>query len=115
MADGDVEGAARRLSHTSAPIPVGIGDESGVLLTRGVDPPVEPLDRQWRLAAHPEGLIKPGDFRWHEEPLAPLRDGEVLVRVEYLSLDPTNRIWANGQESYLPPVALGWPGNWPLG
>ena len=65
------------------------------------------VNRQWRLAAHPDGLIKPGDFRWHEEPLAPLRDGEVLLRVEYLSLDPTNRIWANGQESYLPPVALG--------
>ena len=65
------------------------------------------INRQWRLAAHPDGLIKPGDFRWHEEPLPSLCDGEVLVRVEYLSLDPTNRIWANGQESYLPPVALG--------
>jgi NADPH-dependent curcumin reductase CurA len=65
------------------------------------------VSRQWRLAAHPDGLIKPGDFRWHEEPLRELRDGEVLVRVEYLSLDPTNRIWANGQESYLPPVQIG--------
>jgi NADPH-dependent curcumin reductase CurA len=65
------------------------------------------ISHQWRLAAHPDGLIKPSDFRWHEERVRELREGEVLVRVEYLSLDPTNRIWANGQESYLPPVAIG--------
>jgi NADPH-dependent curcumin reductase CurA len=68
---------------------------------------MQSVNRQWRLAAHPDGLIKPSDFRFTEEAVRDLRDGEVLVRVEYLSLDPTNRIWANGQESYLPPVAIG--------
>lgn len=68
---------------------------------------MQPVNRQWRLAAHPEGLIRPSDFAWHEAPVRALHEGEVLVRVEMLSLDPTNRIWANGQESYLPPVPIG--------
>jgi NADPH-dependent curcumin reductase CurA len=50
------------------------------------------INRQWLLAAHPEGLIKDSDFRLTEEPVRELRDGEVLVRNRYLSLDPTNRI-----------------------
>jgi hypothetical protein len=62
---------------------------------------------QWRLAAHPEGLVKPSDYRWVEEPLREPRDGEVLIRILYLSLDPTHRIWASGRESYVPPVAIG--------
>lgn len=62
---------------------------------------------QWRLAAHPEGLVKASDFRWVEEPVRDPAQGEVLVRVEYLSLDPTHRIWASGRESYVPPVAVG--------
>jgi NADPH-dependent curcumin reductase CurA len=65
------------------------------------------VNGQWRLAAHPEGLIKPSDFRWIEEPLREPREGEALIRVLYLSLDPTHRIWASGRESYVPPVAIG--------
>ena len=38
--------------------------------------------------------------------LAPA-DGQVLVRNRYLSLDPTNRIWASGAQSYLPAMKLG--------
>ena len=34
-------------------------------------------------------------------------DGQVLVRNTYLSLDPTNRIWAGGAQSYLPAMKLG--------
>ena len=65
------------------------------------------VNGQWRLAAHPEGLVKPSDYRWVEEPLREPRDGEVLIRILYLSLDPTHRIWASGRESYVPPVAIG--------
>jgi hypothetical protein len=65
------------------------------------------VNGQWRLAAHPEGLVKPSDFRWIEEPLREPREGEALIRVLYLSLDPTHRIWASGRESYVPPVAIG--------
>jgi NADPH-dependent curcumin reductase CurA len=63
-------------------------------------------NRQWRLAARPVGLFKESDFKWTEEPVAGLKDGEILVHNQYLSLDPTNRGWA-GQDSYLPAVPIG--------
>ncbi len=66
----------------------------------------EYINRQWRLAARPVGNFKDTDFAWREEAVAELADGQVLIRNIYLSLDPTNRIWA-AQDSYLPAVALG--------
>ncbi len=65
-----------------------------------------PMNALWRLAARPEGLFKPQDFAWHEEEAKHPAEGEVLVRVLYLSLDPTNRNWA-AADSYLPAVAIG--------
>lgn len=64
-----------------------------------------PRNAQWRLAARPEGLFKPTDFRWVEEDTPPLAEGEALVRTDYLSLDPTNRGWAAG-DTYLPAVPI---------
>ncbi|AUX26832.1 NADP-dependent oxidoreductase [Sorangium cellulosum] len=50
------------------------------------------VNRCWRLAARPVGMIKDSDFTFHEEPIPELRaDGEVLVRTSYLSVDPTQR------------------------
>lgn len=66
-----------------------------------------PTNRAWRLNARPEGLFKLSDFAWSEEPVAELADGQVLVRQIYLSLDPTNRGWANSTATYLPPLPLG--------
>ena len=57
-------------------------------------------NRQWRLAARPQGLIKETDFEWVEEPVRSLADGEVLVRNIYLSLDPANRGWVRETASY---------------
>ena len=34
-------------------------------------------------------------------------DGQVVVKNEYLSLDPAMRGWMNEGKSYIPPVALG--------
>jgi len=65
------------------------------------------VNRQWRLAARPTGLIKESDFEWREEPVPTPGAGEVLVRNQYLSLDPANRAWVNDVDSYLPPVQLG--------
>ena len=48
------------------------------------------INRQWRLANHPIGLIKESDFNWYKEKIPDLKDGEVLVRNIYLSLDPAN-------------------------
>jgi len=65
------------------------------------------INRAWKLAARPQGRFKPGDFRLDEEPVPDLADGQVLARVVYLSLDPTNRGWANATATYLPPIPLG--------
>ena len=65
------------------------------------------INRQWRLAARPQGLIKDSDFQWVEEPVRALSDGEVLVRNIYLSLDPANRGWVREGPSYVEPVGVG--------
>lgn len=68
---------------------------------------VERMNRQWRLAARPVGKFKETDFRWTEEPVRDLNDGEILVRHEDMSLDPTNRGWAGEVDTYLPAIKLG--------
>ncbi|MEK6299098.1 MAG: NADP-dependent oxidoreductase [Acidobacteriota bacterium] len=65
------------------------------------------VNRQWRLAARPSGSIKKSDFEWVEQPVPSLNEGEVLVRNILLSLDPTNRIWMQETDSYLPAVGIG--------
>ena len=63
----------------------------------------------WRLARRPVGEIRDGDLTHGREPLAELGDGQVLLKILYLSLDPTNRIWMSDIVQYMPPVALGAP------
>jgi len=64
-------------------------------------------NRQWLLAARPQGRIKESDFRWNEAPVPEPGEGQVLIRNLYLSLDPTNRGWMGERATYLPPVQLG--------
>lgn len=66
----------------------------------------QPVNRQWRLASRPEGLIDESNFTWTEEPVPTLADGEILIRNIYLSLDPTQRGWA-ARDSYMPAVPIG--------
>ena len=64
-------------------------------------------NQQWLIAARPHGEVKESDFRWNEAAVADPADGEVVIRTVYISLDPTNRIWMNEAESYLPSLPLG--------
>ena len=61
----------------------------------------------WRLAKRPVGDIADGDLVYGQEALPELQDGQFSLRVIYLSLDPTNRIWMSDQEQYMPPVVIG--------
>ncbi len=65
------------------------------------------MNHQIRLAKRPQGLPKPTDWEFTEENLPSLAEGEILVQVLYLSLDPAMRGWMNEGKSYVPPVALG--------
>jgi hypothetical protein len=64
-------------------------------------------NHQFRLAARPVGLPKPDDWQYVEEPVSVPGDGEVLVKVLYLSLDPAMRGWMNDARSYVAPVGIG--------
>ena len=64
-------------------------------------------NRQWLLAARPDGSARESDFAWREAPVPELADGQILVRTVYLSLDPTNRVWMNEADSYLPALRTG--------
>jgi hypothetical protein len=68
---------------------------------------MDAVNRQVRLAARPDGLPKPSDWDHTQEPIGELGDGEVHVRVKYLSLDPAMRGWMNAGRSYVPPVGIG--------
>src|SRR5258707_13970619 len=65
------------------------------------------LNHQFRLAARPVGVPKASDWNYTEEPLAEPGDGELAVKVLYLSLDPAMRGWMNEGKSYVPPVGIG--------
>jgi hypothetical protein len=64
-------------------------------------------NHQVRLAARPAGLPKPTDWSFTEEAVREPADGELLVKVLYLSLDPAMRGWMNEGKSYIRPVQVG--------
>ena len=64
-------------------------------------------NRQFRLAARPVGLPKPADWQFTTEPVGEPAEGQVLVQVLQLSLDPAMRGWMNEGKSYIPPVGIG--------
>src|SRR5437870_283839 len=68
---------------------------------------VEPVNRQVRLAARPVGLPEATDWSHTEEPVAQPGEGEVLVKVLFVSLDPAMRGWMSEGRSYIRPVAIG--------
>jgi NADPH-dependent curcumin reductase CurA len=63
--------------------------------------------RQIVLAARPQGRPKPSDFRLEETEIPTPSAGQVLLRVEYLSLDPYMRGRMDDRKSYATPVPLG--------
>jgi NADPH-dependent curcumin reductase CurA len=65
------------------------------------------INRQLRLKTRPEGLVQRNNFDLVEQAVPELKEGEVLIRVLYLSMDPTNRVWMRDIPQYLPPVAIG--------
>jgi NADPH-dependent curcumin reductase len=68
---------------------------------------MDAVNHQFCLAARPEGMVKREDFDYVEEALPELQDGQVLVKISYVSLDPAMRGWMNEGRSYVPPVQIG--------
>jgi NADPH-dependent curcumin reductase CurA len=64
-------------------------------------------NRQILLASRPRGAPEESNFRLVEVDVPPVRDGEVLTRVHWLSLDPYMRGRMDEARSYAPPQPLG--------
>jgi NADPH-dependent curcumin reductase CurA len=62
--------------------------------------------RRVHLAARPSGLPDASTWSIRDAELPGPGEGEVLVRVTHLSLDPAMRGWLNDVRSYVPPVGV---------
>ena len=65
--------------------------------------------REIRLASRPKGLPTTGNFSLAQVELEPPREGQVLVRNLFMSVDPYMRGRMNDRKSYVPPFELGKP------
>jgi NADPH-dependent curcumin reductase CurA len=54
-----------------------------------------------------EGLIDDNTFTLETNPVPEIGEGEALVKVKWISIDPTNRTWIGEEPTYLPPVQIG--------
>jgi NADPH-dependent curcumin reductase CurA len=64
-------------------------------------------NQQWKLKARPTGMVSRENFDFVEAAAPSINDGEALVEVQYVSLDPAMRGWLNEGKSYVPPVGIG--------
>ncbi|WP_330254259.1 NADP-dependent oxidoreductase [Nocardia sp. NBC_00565] len=63
--------------------------------------------QQVRLAKRPSGLSDADTWEVSTQELPAIADGQILVRVDFISVDPAMRGWLNDVRSYLPPVGIG--------
>jgi NADPH-dependent curcumin reductase CurA len=62
---------------------------------------------QCRLAARPTEMLTASNWTIVEEPKPIAAEGQFVVQVDYLSIDPAMRTWLNAGRSYVPPVEIG--------
>ena len=64
-------------------------------------------NRRFLLAERPTGPIDENTYDLVREEVPTIGEGEALVNVKWISIDPTNRTWIGEEPTYLPPVAIG--------
>jgi NADPH-dependent curcumin reductase CurA len=64
------------------------------------------INHVWRLRKRPVGYIADDVLSFEQESIPEPAEGECLFRLNYLSLDPTNRVWMSDMDQYMPPVAI---------
>lgn len=65
------------------------------------------MNRQVLLASRPEGVPQASHFKIVETPIPVPGPGQVLVRNQWLSVEPAMRGWVNATANYSEPVAIG--------
>jgi len=64
-------------------------------------------NKQFRLASRPVGEPTRENWNFTTEEVGSPKEGEFLVEVQYISLDPAMRGWMNEGKSYIEPVQIG--------
>ena len=64
-------------------------------------------NRQLRLARRPMGAATESDWNLVEEPVPQAGEGEFVVKILQLAIDPAMRGWMDAAPSYIPPVEIG--------
>jgi NADPH-dependent curcumin reductase CurA len=59
------------------------------------------------LANRPVGTPEKNTWNYKEELIPEIQDGQILIKHQYISLDPAMRGWMNNSKSYIPPVEIG--------
>jgi NADPH-dependent curcumin reductase len=65
------------------------------------------VNTQCRLAERPADKLTARNWQIVEEPKPAAAEGQFVVQVDYLSIDPAMRTWLNAGRSYVPPVEIG--------
>jgi NADPH-dependent curcumin reductase CurA len=65
------------------------------------------MNKQLILKKRPLGMPDANTWRLEQHPIPELKEGEVLVQIHYISLDPAMRGWINAGKSYIEPIAIG--------
>ena len=65
------------------------------------------INIRYVLAARPSGAASEQHFRREELPVQQPEEGEVLIKVHYISLDPAMRGWMNAGTTYVKGVEIG--------
>ena len=63
-------------------------------------------NRRLVLAQRPTAMVDESTTRLEQHEMPDLQDGEALVKVRYISIDPTIRTWMDDAPGYLPPIAV---------
>ena len=69
----------------------------------------QPQNHAWLLASRPDGEPTKDNFRFVQQPIPELKEGGVLLRTAYLSLDPYMRGRMDDGKSYAAPAELNEP------
>ena len=65
------------------------------------------LNRQFLLAAHPEGDLLESDLSLNTTEVPRPSEGEVLVKMDYIAVEPAMRGWMANRADYAEPMAIG--------
>ena len=65
------------------------------------------INRQWRLAVRPHGMVDNSSFSYHETARPLPSDDEFLIRTLYVSVDPAMRGWLTEDPGYIPALPIG--------